>query len=80
MLLHEPDAVLYDNRDAALLYVFSRAEDGLRDKGKIVVRMNYSRYVGRHRKITTNSVRTAGYVQASNLRENRYELVSGEIK
>lgn len=78
-LLHDPEAVLYDNRDAALLYVFPRAEDGLRDKGKIVVRMNYSRYVGRHRKITTNSVRTAGYVSAHNLREPHLDLIRGEI-
>ena len=80
-IMHRPDAVLWDRDKQNMLYVFAAADDNR--SGKVVVEVNYSSKMavqGRKREqITTNSVRTAGYVQPGNLREPRYELIRGEI-
>ena len=51
--------------------------------GKVVVRVNFrgKMKVGAapRRTITTNAVRTAGYVEWDNLREARYMLLEGSL-
>ena len=78
-----PEAVLRDTEAPhSLLYIFTpQAGKG---KGKVVVRMDYSSKLqleGQPREmITSNSVRTAGYVELDNLREARYELLEGALE
>lgn len=84
-IVHEPEGVLYDNQDTALLYVFSplnRADK----KGKVVIRVD-ARRKGRitgkgniRRRVTANVIRTTGYVEKGDLLQPRYELIKGEIK
>ena len=82
-IITRPDAVLYDTeREGELVYVFTPTNDPER-KGKIVVRVNYTDRLrldeaGRA-SVITNSIRTAGYVAAHNLRESRYERIKGEV-
>ena len=55
-------------------------------KGKIVVRVNFHDRLklddaARRTALTTNSIRTAGYVDPANLLLNpRYELVEGKVE
>ena len=83
-IIARPDAVLHDTeRPGELLYVFEPAiEDG--PKGKVIVRVNFTTKLaldGADRTgVTTNSVRSAGYVQADNLRESRYRFVQGAVE
>ena len=75
-IIARPEAVLYDtDRPGDLLYVFTG--DAV---GKVVVRVNYTdrlRLDGADRRATviSNSVRTAGYVQAGDLEDPRYEPI-----
>ena len=80
-ILARPDDVLYDTADPAVLYVF---EPAARDAqmGKIVVRVNFTDRLkldeaGRA-SVTTNSVRSGGYVTEENLRESRYRSIPRE--
>ena len=70
-----------DTEDRTLLYVFTPARGGGR-KGKVAVRPEFSdrlRLPGEARRqtVTTHSVRSAGYVDAANLRESRYRPLAG---
>ncbi len=57
-----------------LLYVFQPADENR--KGKVVVELDFSSKVGTQRKpITSNAVRTAGYVNPGDLRDPRYALL-----
>ena len=73
-------AVLFDTEDPALIYVFEA--QGNR-KGKLVVRIDYYQRVrgtdGKRRDIRVNAARTAGVVQAENLRDQKYKLLDGEL-
>lgn len=78
-LIDSPEAVLWDQQDPGLLYVFSVGAD----KAKMVVRINY-RTKGRNLagdkvKLTTNAVTTGGRVEEFNLREARYEVIEGKL-
>ncbi|MHC8441239.1 MAG: hypothetical protein ACYYK0_03480 [Candidatus Eutrophobiaceae bacterium] len=67
-----PEAILYDKRDSALLYVFSpQGESG---KGKRVVRVDYRTEPKNQR----NEMRTGGFIEAYNLRNPRYSHILGE--
>ena len=84
VIVARPDAVLYDNeRPEELLYIFEPANDAGR-KGKVVVRVNFTDRLavdGADRaSVTSNSVRTAGYVQAGDLPASRYERISGTVE
>ena len=50
----------------------------------MVVRVGYTTCQrsgeGAKRKITTNSIRTAGYVQPEHLRDPRYEVLDGALE
>ena len=83
-IIAEPEAVLLDARDTptALLYVFTpHAAPG---KGKVVVRVDYADRLrigdAPRQMVTTNTARTAGYVDATNLREQRYEVLTGSVE
>ena len=83
-IIARPEAVLYDTeRPGELLYVFTPADDAAR-KGKVVVRVNYTDRLklgeAARASVTTNSVRSAGYVQAGDLPESRYEPVRGAVE
>ena len=83
-IIARPDAVLYNaERTGELLYVFKPAADPER-KGKVVVRVNYTTKLaldGEERTgVTTNSVRSAGYVQPENLRDPRFERIRGSVE
>ena len=70
-----PDEVLYDTeRPGDLIYVFTPSNDVAR-KGKVVVRINYTARIAidgaPRRNVTTNSVRSAGYVRPGDLPESR---------
>lgn len=76
--------MLYDaERPGELLYVFKPAAEHTR-KGKVVVRVNYTAKLaldGEERTgVTTNSVRSAGYVQPGNLSEQRFERIKGRVE
>ena len=64
--------------------VFTPAGAEERRRGKwvieIVARSRERRGRGRRRPYQTNSVRTAGYVQAGDLRDPRYVLLEGTVE
>lgn len=90
-IIAAPRAVLYDTKDPALLYVFDPTDRTQKRLGKVVVRVNFSvktkfgRKPGetekpRGERITASVVRTAGYADLNNLKEDRYELIEGELE
>ena len=83
VILAQPEAVLFDTQDPALLYVFSPAE-ARGGKGKVVIRVNYRdrlTFTGQLPKtLRTNSVRTAGYVAQGDLTQRRYEVLEGAVE
>ena len=86
-ILAQPKAVLYDTQSKGtgnphvLLYVFDPADEA--HLGKVVVRVNFrgKMKVGTapRRMVTTNAVRTAGYVETGDLRDPRYLLLEGKL-
>ena len=86
-ILAQPKAVLYDTQSKGtgnphvLLYMFDPADEA--HLGKAVVRVNFrgKMKVGEapRRTITTNAVRTLGYVDWNNLRSSRYMLLEGSL-
>ena len=83
-IVAQPDAVLYDTeRPGELLYVFEPVTDVGR-KGKVVVRVNYTAKLklddATRTGVTTNSIRTAGYVQTDDLPVSRYERIRGAVQ
>ncbi len=80
-IIAQPKATLWDTRDPALLFVFEPTSAAA--AGKVVVRVKYTDRLqldGKPRQtLTSNAVRTAGYVAAENLQENRYVLLEGEL-
>ena len=85
-IIARPKAVLLDTKQGgnSLLYVFDplAPQEG-RDKGKVVVRMNYNedqRHDGKKRRVTSNSVRMAGYLSLENLHEPKYLLLEGKLE
>ena len=85
-IIARPRAVLLDTAQGGncLIYVFDPlVPQGGRDRGKVVVRMNYSddqRIAKEKRRTISNSVRTAGYLSIGNLRDARYVLLGGELE
>ena len=80
-ILAVPQAVLFDTQTGdSLIYVFTPTF-GVRQKGKIAVRVNFREKLklgkAPRQALTTNSLRSAGYVTAANLREGRYEYLQG---
>jgi SPP1 gp7 family putative phage head morphogenesis protein len=81
-LLSRPRAVLRDKRDGALLYVFDSGQDPR--LAKIVVKLDFGTKArppsGKPQPITTNSIRTAGLVDAVTLSDpSTYEVLSGGL-
>ncbi|HEC20656.1 MAG TPA: phage head morphogenesis protein [Gammaproteobacteria bacterium] len=77
-----PQAVLWDKRDPAVLYVIDAP--GEDRKAKFVVRINFSIKArgrdDRRHSVETNSVRSGGLIKQHNLRESgAYEIIEGEI-
>ena len=83
-IIARPRAVLLDTAQGGncLIYVFDPlVPQGGRDRGKVVVRMNFEEKVGAEReRIATNSVRTAGYLEVTTLRQERYVLLEGKLE
>ena len=81
-ILESPDAVLWDNDEKSLLYLFNLKE---KYRGKLVVRIQHLEMVAADKgKITHNRLRTAGYIERSlikgNLRSGVFVLVKGKIE
>ena len=75
-VLANPEAVLLDTegKGRTLLFAFSPAA---RDAaGKVAVRIDFRE----GKRPAANAVRSAGYVEAYNLRERRYVLLAGELR
>jgi len=76
-ILGEPQQILFDAADPALVYVFAPAEGEL---GKVIVRVDFSTKLDRQR-VVTNSVRTGGLVDPGDLAAKlqdgaaRYQIV-----
>ncbi|QND45209.1 minor capsid protein (plasmid) [Rhizobium lusitanum] len=77
-ILANPQAVLRDNRNGALIYVF---DPGDGRSGKIVVRMDFAEKArppgGKPATIITNSIRTAGVVDTHQFAASFYDLLWG---
>lgn len=76
-----PEATLWDEQDAALLFVITPSDGNKR--GKIVVRINQALKVrdagGQRRTVLVNEVRTAGRVMTADLKTKRYRLIEGSL-
>ena len=83
-IITRPAAVLYDlapksRQGDVLLYVFDPA--GSDRRGKVVIELDFGSKTGPQRtRITTNAVRTAGYVEPENLRNPRYAVLDGGVE
>jgi len=79
-IIAQPQAILFDIEDPALIYVFKTADANY--LGKVVVRANYKINVRQNgERITrlSNSVRTAGIIEKPSLVAKRYELLQGNL-
>ena len=76
------EAVLWDTVNEGLVYVASAVADSR--KAKVAIAVNYSEKIklggNERKKVTSNSIRTTGYVEAFNLKEDRYILLDGKIE
>ena len=76
------EAVLWDTVDERLVYVASAVADSR--KAKVAIAVNYSAKIklgGDERKrVTSNSIRTTGYVDATDLKGGRYVPLDGKIE
>jgi hypothetical protein len=77
--LMEKAKVYFDSEDPALLYVFTTGSTPANEVEKVVIRVNYTEQTrpagtkGKRTKITTNFIRTGGYVDVYNIEnESRY--------
>lgn len=83
-ILAVPEAVLFDTQTGdSLIYVFTPLQVDSR-KGKIAVRVNFTDRLkvgdAPRESLTTNSVRSAGYVRTGDLPAPRYDPLTGEVK
>ena len=77
LALSQPDAVLFDLVDPALVYAW-RQFDGT--YAKAVIRLDVQLAQGALKQVPANYVRTAGLAQAEDLRAVRYQVLAGEVK
>ncbi|MEK6750248.1 MAG: hypothetical protein AABY83_13770 [Pseudomonadota bacterium] len=79
--LNNPQAVLWDKIDPAVVYVFDLPGDDRH--GKLIVRVNYKikgRAESERFTMLTNSVRTGGAVPQYSLADkHHYEVIDGEL-
>jgi SPP1 gp7 family putative phage head morphogenesis protein len=78
-LLANPQAILYDQQDPALVYVLGSGDDA----NKVVVRTDYTVKVqadGKRGNVTSNAIRTAGKAGLLDLGSTRYQLISGSLE
>lgn len=75
-IIAQPQAVLLDTTDNALIYVFKPTE---REAGKLVVRVDYRSKLKGAGKQPVNVVRTGGLVNTANLLADRYRLLEGSL-
>jgi len=77
-MLRSPRAVLRDQDNGTLLYVFDAGDQ----PAKLIVQLDFrskARRDAKSEEIITNAVRTAGLVEEHNLREPRLELLAGSL-
>ena len=79
-IIAEPEALLWDNEEPGLLFAFNASE---KKAGKFFLRVEFAAQIkiapARKQRLTTNAVRSAGYVDAHNLDKRRYELLAGKL-
>ena len=75
------EAALWDTVDEGLVYVASAVADSR--KAKVAIAVNYSEKIklggAARKKVTSNSIRTAGYVNVRSLQETRLETLAGDL-
>jgi SPP1 gp7 family putative phage head morphogenesis protein len=79
-ILRDPDVVLFDKNDPALIYA-KHLGDGR--YAKFIVKVNLKtkfRHIKGRFKEYLNQVRTAGIVKGYNLKDTAYELIKGDIE
>ena len=79
-IIAKSDAVLWDSEErSGLLFVFKSAEKA----GKFFLRVEFSAQIKiaptEKQPLTTNAVRSAGYVEKRMLEMKRYQLVKGDL-
>ncbi|HRO86913.1 MAG TPA: phage minor head protein [Chiayiivirga sp.] len=77
LALAQPDAVLFDLIDPALIYAWKQTNG---DYAKAVIRLDYQEKKGVLRREPTNYVRTGGLVSAADLTAGRYRLLAGRVE
>lgn len=78
-MLSAPQAVLWDTRTRAILYVFSPTAPVAGGRlAKAVVRLDYAGKINRQ-KIIGNGIVSGGYDSPADLRSKRYILLSGKV-
>lgn len=79
-IIAEPEAVLWDNEEPGLLFAFNASE---KKAGKFFLRIEFAAQIkiapARKQRLTTNAVRSAGYVEKRMLEMKRYQLVKGNL-
>lgn len=81
-IIAKPEAVLWDNEERpGLLFAFKSTG---KKAGKFFLRVEFAAQIKiaptEKQPLTTNAVRSAGYVDAHNLNKQRYELLTGKLK
>ena len=81
-IIAKPEAVLWDNEEQpGLLFAFNAPE---KKAGNFFLRIEFAAQIkiapAEKQPLTTNAVRSAGYVHAHNLNKQRYELLTGKLK
>ena len=78
-IIAEPEAVLWDNEEPGLLFAFNASEK----TGKVFLRVEFADQIkiasDEKQPLTTNAVRSAGYVEKRMLEMKRYQLVKGKL-
>ena len=81
-IIAKPEAVLWDNEEQpGLLFVFNAPGE---KAGKFFLRVEFAAQIkiapAEKQSLTTNAVRSAGYVDAHDLNKQRYELLTGKLE
>lgn len=82
-IIAKPEAVLWDNEERpGLLFAFNASEEG--KAGKFFLRVEFAAQIKiaptEKQPLTTNAVRSAGYVDTHNLSGQRYQVLIGELQ
>ena len=79
-IIADPEAVLWDKEKPGLLFTFNKPGQ---KAGKVFLRVEFAAQIkiapANEQRLTTNAVRSAGYVEKRMLEMKRYQLVKGKL-